>query len=103
MDAELLMQCIRLMYTSDVRRTQIYLTEEQHARITARADDLGVSKAEVIRRVLDAALGIDDGVAVRVAAIDATAGLLADAPDWPQWLESVRGRSAAERLEELGL
>ncbi len=103
MDADLLLRCMRLMYTLPMRRTQIYLTEEQHARIGARARDLGVSKAEVIRRVLDEALGIDDGVGARLAAVDASAGLLPDAPDWPVWLEAVRGRSAVERLEELGL
>ena len=32
----------------------------------------------------------------------ATAGILADYPDWPEWQRSVRGRTAAKRLDELG-
>jgi hypothetical protein len=86
-----------------MRRTQLYLTEEQRRRLKRKADDAGASEAEVVRRILDVALGIDDSGAERVAAIDATAGILADAPDWPEWLERVRGRGAAQRLEELGL
>jgi hypothetical protein len=51
---------------------------------------------------LDDALGIEEGGAARAAAIDATAGILADAPDWPEWLERVRGAGAGERLKRLG-
>ncbi len=101
--ADVLLRCIRMMYTAPVKRTQIYLTERQHAEIARQAADLGVSKAEVIRRVLDEALGIDDGAAARVAAIDASAGVLADAPDWPEWLAAVRGAPMETRLEDLGL
>jgi tetratricopeptide (TPR) repeat protein len=36
------------------------------------------------------------------ARVDETAGLLADAPDWPEWLAAVRGRGADQRLRELG-
>ena len=85
-----------------MRRTQIYLTDEQDDRITARAGDAGVPKAEVIRGILDRALGLDDGIAVRQRAIRDTAGILPDAADWPEWLESVRGTSADERLRDLG-
>ena len=86
-----------------MRRTQIYLTDEQHGKVARLAQDAHASQAEIIRRILDQALGIDDGAATRVAAIDATAGILADAPDWPEWLESVRGRGADARLRDLGL
>ena len=85
-----------------MRRTQIYITDEQERRIAARAADTGVSKARVIRRMLDAELGIDDGAAERRRAIEATAGLLADAEDWGPWLERVRGGDADERLRRLG-
>lgn len=92
------------MYTTNtVVRTQIYLTEEQQRRIRQQASDAGISQAEVIRRILDKALRISDGLEERLAAIDATAGVLADAPDWPEWLEAVRGRGMDERLAELGL
>jgi len=86
-----------------MQRTQIYLTDEQRRRIGQLAKDGKVSQAEVIRRVLDHALGFDDGGDDRVAAIDATAGVLADSPDWPEWLAHVRTGTADERLAALGL
>ncbi len=86
-----------------MQRTQIYLTEVQQRAIAQRAADGQISKAEVIRRILDADLGIDDGTADRLAAIDATAGILPDAPEWPEWLAAVRGRGSADRLADLGL
>ncbi len=83
------------------QRTQVYLTAEQRRLIERRARDAGVSQAEVIRRILDAALDIGDDVAARVALVDATAGVLRDAPDWPEWLATVRGPGADERLRNL--
>ena len=86
-----------------MRRTQIYLTEEQRERLAMRAADAGPSEAEIVRRILDEGLGIDDSGAERVAAVDLTAGILPGAPDWPEWLARVRGAGAERRLEELGL
>lgn len=86
-----------------MRRTQIYITDEQARLIAARAADAGVPKAEVIRRILDAGLGLDGGSEERVRAIRATAGVLPDAPDWPEWLAEVRGEGAGARLRRLGL
>jgi hypothetical protein len=87
-----------------MRRTQIYLTDEQTAKIAQLADDRHASRAEIIRRILDEALGIgDEGDDEARAAIEATAGLCRDYPDWPEWLDSVRGRTADERLSSLGL
>jgi hypothetical protein len=37
------------------------------------------------------------------AAILATAGILSEAPEWPEWQRSVRGRTASERLDDLGI
>lgn len=85
-----------------MRRTQIYITDQQDRLIAARARDAGVPKAEVVRRALDEALGLDDGRDARRRAILATAGVLADAPDWPEWLAEVRGSGADERLRRLG-
>jgi hypothetical protein len=84
-----------------VRRTQIYITDEQERRIAVRAADAGVSKAQAIRRMLDQSLGIDDGAESRRRAIRATAGALPDADDWQAWLAGVRGSAAAERLARL--
>ncbi len=92
------MQCILLLY---MRRTQIYITEEQERRIASRAADAGVSKAQVIRRMLDEGLGVDDGAEERRRAIRATAGALPDADGWESWLARVRGGGADERLKRL--
>lgn len=81
----------------------MYLTEAQRNRLAARARAEGVSEAEVIRRVLDEALGLDGDGDERLAAVNDTAGILADAPDWPEWLSRVRGRGADQRLRDLGL
>lgn len=87
-----------------MRRTQIYLTEEQEARIAALAAARSVSKAEVVRQILDAAFDAGGAEAEDRAAIVATAGICAEYPDWPEWLERVRGGGGAdERLGALGL
>jgi len=82
-------------------RTQIYITEEQERRIASRAADAGVSKAQVIRRMLDEGLGVDDGAEERRRAIRATAGALPDADGWESWLARVRGGGADDRLGRL--
>jgi len=82
-----------------MKRTQIYIREDQAERIVGLAEERGISQAEVIRQILDAALDTGDAEAEARAAILATAGILRDAPDWPDWQRSVRGRTAAERLD----
>lgn len=84
-----------------MRRTQIYITDEQERGIARRAADGGVPKAAVIRRLLDDGLGLDDGVESRRSAILATAGVASAEEDWPEWLAAVRGGGAAERLARL--
>lgn len=86
-----------------MERTQIYLTTEQRARVSLAAEDAGVSKAEIIRRLLDEALGLNVSVRDRLEAVEETAGLLAEAPDWQDWLAQVRGNGSDRRLTELGL
>jgi len=81
----------------------MYLTDAQRARLSERARASGVSEAEVIRRILDDALGLGSDDDARVAVVDETAGLLSDAPDWPDWLRAVRGSGADDRLRQLGL
>lgn len=85
-----------------MRRAQIYLTEEQQRRIAQLATDRGVSKAAVIRQLLDETLQVGEPEADARAAIEATAGICADYPDRPEWLTKVRGRTADERLRSLG-
>ena len=86
-----------------MQRTQIYLTADQGDRIAEIARDLSISKAEVVRRALDRALGTGDAEREDRVVIASTSGLLADYPDWPEWLSAVRGQSADERLRSLGL
>lgn len=82
-----------------MKRTQIYITEEQERKIANIAEDLGVSKAEVIRQMVDRGLGNDDAGDQARNAIRATAGILTDYPAWQEWQRQVRGRTAKERLK----
>lgn len=87
-----------------MRRTQVYLTEDQRRRLDQRARDLGIPMAEALRRVLDEGLGISHGQADRVAAVDESAGALADDESWEAFLARVRRPGGAdERLRALGL
>ena len=86
-----------------MKRTQIYITEEQDRRIEQIAADRGVSKASVIRQLIEQTLRTEDSDAEARAAIEATAGICADYPEWPEWLSTVRGRTADERLRSHGL
>jgi ribbon-helix-helix CopG family protein len=86
-----------------MRRTQIYITEEQNRRLAQTAKDERISKAEAIRRILDRALETGDAEAEARTVIQDTAGICADYPDWPEWQHAARGRSAAERLKAQGL
>lgn len=85
-----------------MQRVQIYLSDEQRRRVAARAEERSCPQAEIIREILDLGLGIEHEPIDGLAAIRETAGLLADEPDWETWQRSVRGRSAAERLEDTG-
>lgn len=86
-----------------MRRTQIYITDEQDRLLARRARDERISKAEAIRRILDRALDAGDAEAEARVIIQETAGICADYPDWPEWQRAVRGRTANERLRSGGL
>ena len=63
-----------------MRRTNIYLTDEQVAQLDRRARAEGVSRAELIRQLLDRLLRSEsDRLSADVAAIDESFGMLADA------------------------
>lgn len=66
-----------------MQRTNIYLEERQTEALDRIAAHEGISRAEVIRRLLDRALAGDDADARSdLAAIDASFGILADSgPD----------------------
>ena len=85
-----------------MKRTQVYLTEEQDRRLAEIAEERGTSRASALRWALDSVLETGDVEEQARAVILATAGILADYPDWPEWQRTVRGRTAAQRLDELG-
>lgn len=62
-----------------MRRTNIYLEPAQTAKLDRLAAEEGVSRAEIIRRLLDRALaGEEDDRARDLAVIDLSFGALAD-------------------------
>jgi Arc/MetJ-type ribon-helix-helix transcriptional regulator len=66
-----------------MRRISIHLDADQVAMLDRLAKDEGVSRAELIRRLLDRALtSRDDDLAADIAAIDESFGALQDV-DFP--------------------
>jgi predicted DNA-binding protein len=63
-------------------RTQIYLTDEQRARLDAVADEQSISMAEVVRRAIDSYLALDDDLD---ATFGAAEGLAASVPGRDEW------------------
>jgi metal-responsive CopG/Arc/MetJ family transcriptional regulator len=62
-----------------MHRTNIYLTDEQIAQLDRRARAEGVSRAELIRQLLDRLLDSDsDRLGADLVAIDMSFGLLSD-------------------------
>ena len=61
-----------------MQRTNIFLTEEQQARLQRRANEEGISKSSLIRRILDEALAITRTKASAEEAILGTSALWAD-------------------------
>jgi len=67
-----------------MKRTNIYLDEEQAELLDRLARSQGVSRAEMIRRLLDRSLRDEaDDVAAGLAAIDESFGVLASS-EWPE-------------------
>ena len=86
-----------------MKRTQIYITDDQDRLLARRARDERISKAEVIRRILNGALDAGNPEAEARTIIRETSGICADYPDWPEWQRAVRGKTADERLRAGGL
>ena len=83
-----------------MQRTNIFLTEEQQARLQRRANEEGTSKSSLIRRILDEALAITRTKASAEEAILGTSALWADR-DEADMQEIMRWRREAplERLD----
>jgi Ribbon-helix-helix protein, copG family len=64
-----------------MERTNIYLTEHQQKRLGDRAKDEGVTKSEVIRRLLDEGLGIARRQDRIELALEASRGIWSDRTD----------------------
>jgi hypothetical protein len=88
-----------------VKRTQIYLSEDQDELLEARAQASGTTKSAVIRRAIDSYLGIDDGDADRMAAfreaVRAAAGIAPYLPPGDEYVEALRSEDADRRAEML--
>lgn len=79
-----------------MQRTNIYLEQRQTEALDRLAADQGVSRAEVIRRLLDRALGnTDDHLAADLAAIEESFGKAAGF-DEPERGPSDRDRHLAD-------
>lgn len=79
-----------------MRRTNIYLGEEQTTRLDLLAKQEGISRAELIRRFVDGALaGTDRTVDVDVSAIEESFGALRDL-DAPARTQGAREQHLAE-------
>ena len=78
-----------------MKRTNIYLAESQAAELDRVAQAEGVSRAQVIRELIDRALGAHPGadLAADLAAIDASFGVLAG--------EEAFARGRDERMDYL--
>lgn len=77
-----------------MRRTNIYLDDEQTASLDRLAEQEGVSRAELIRQLLNRSLaGADDNLASDLQAIEDSFGTLRDL--------DVSGRSPGDREEHL--
>lgn len=77
-----------------VRRTQIYLDEEQAERLASRAAAEGTTLSAVIRRAIDELLERGDGDGERLAgfreAVRASAGIAPDLPEGRAYVEGLR-------------
>lgn len=88
-----------------MRRTQIYLDDEQTARLDQRASDEGTSRSTLIRRAVDEYLTQEerDVAAWRAQwqnAVRETSGIASHLDEGAEYVESVR-RGDAKRLAEL--
>lgn len=88
-----------------MNRTQIYLDEDQTARLDERAAAEGTSRSMVIRRAVDRYLSEDEQSAAAWrsrwrTALDRTAGLAPYLGEGAEYVEDLR-QSDAERLQRL--
>lgn len=88
-----------------MNRTQIYLDEEQTARLDERAAAEGTSRSTVIRRAVDVYLSKEDQEAATwrdnwMRAIEGTAGIAPYLEEGADYVDDIR-RQDADRLSRL--
>lgn len=87
-----------------VKRTQIYLDEDQDSLLSKRAEAAGVTKSTLIRQALNEFLDgpLDEKTRISrfLSAVDEIAKTPLDLPDGATYVEELRARDA-ERQEEL--
>lgn len=87
-----------------MKRTQIYLDEEQATQLDARAASGGTTRSELIRRAVDAYLRRpaegDEWRARWKTAVEATAGIAPDLPRGQEYVNALR-KADKQRQEEL--
>ncbi|HET7590159.1 MAG TPA: CopG family transcriptional regulator [Solirubrobacterales bacterium] len=88
-----------------MNRTQIYLDDEQTARLDKRAAAEGTSRSMLIRRAVDVYLSQEEQDAVLWKeqwrrALEGTAGIASHLEDGAAFVEDLR-RSDSERLDRL--
>lgn len=92
------------MYTTYImRRTQIYLDDEQDRLLSIRADALGTTKSAVIRDAIDAFLmrersGDSELQRLRAAVADA-AGVASSLPAGQEYVEKLRAADLDRQRE----
>jgi predicted transcriptional regulator len=94
------------MYTVYImRRTQIYLSDSQHERLSQRAEAAGTTKSDLIREAVEAYLAGPEADETRLrafrAAVQEAAGSAGRLPTGRRYVEELRGADAERerRLE----
>lgn len=87
-----------------MKRTQIYLDEQQDELLGHRASAAGTTKSDLIRRAIDAFLAATPDEATRLqdfrAALRDVAGSAPSLPDGAEYVEALR-KGDVDRLEDL--
>jgi predicted DNA-binding protein len=71
-------------------RTQIYLTDEQRARLSERAHRQGVSMSQLVRDAVDSLLADEDDFETTFGAAPGIAGRVPPRSEWIAMAESSR-------------
>jgi predicted DNA-binding protein len=86
-----------------VKRTQIYLEDEQDARLTRRAQGSGVTKSQLIRQAIDSLLDVSSDRQSALtrfrSALKVTQETPIHLPDGERYVADLRARDAERQAE----